>query len=49
VRLIDNILKNKLFEVNEIVLWSFIGFGIVVLNLIFAHKLAEFFDKKRDK
>ena len=45
---LNYILKNKLFEINEIVLWSFIGFVIVVFNLIIAHKLAELFDKKRD-
>ena len=41
------ILKNSLFEVNEIILWSFIGVGIVIVNIIFAHKLAELFDKRR--
>ena len=40
------ILKNNLFEPKEIVIWTFIGFGIVVINLLFAHKLAESFDKK---
>ena len=44
---LNYILKNKLFEVNEIVLWTFIGFGLVVINLIIVHKLAELFDKKR--
>jgi len=46
---LNYILKNKLFEINEIVIWSFIGFVIVVLNLIIAHKLAELFDKMREK
>ena len=41
------ILKHKLFEINEILIWTFVGFGIVVLNLLFAHKLAELFDKKQ--
>ena len=43
---LNYILKIKLFKTNEIVIWTFIGFGIVVLNLIIAHKLAELFDKK---
>ena len=40
------ILKNNLFEPEEIAIWTIIGFGIVVINLLFAHKLAELFDKK---
>ena len=43
------ILKNNLFEVKEIIIWTFIGFGIVVINLLFAHKLAELFDKRETK
>ena len=43
------ILKNKLFEINEILIWTFIGFGIMALNLLFAHKLAELFDKKQKR
>ena len=39
------ILKNNLFETREIVIWSFIGLGIMVVNLFFAHKLAEVFNK----
>ena len=39
------IFKNNLFEINEIITWTFIGFGIVVINLFFAHKFAELFDK----
>ena len=46
---LNYILKNKLFEINEIVIWTFIGFGVVVLNIILAHKLAELFDKKQEK
>jgi len=42
------ILKNNLFETKEIVIWTFIGLGIMVINLLFAHKLAELFDKKRN-
>jgi hypothetical protein len=40
------ILKSNLFKIQEIVIWSFIGFGILGVNLLFAHKLAELFDKK---
>lgn len=40
------ILSNKLFEVKEIVVWTFVGFGVVIVNLILAHKLAELFDQK---
>ena len=39
-------LKNNLFNSKEIVIWTFIGFGIMVVNLFLAHKLAELFDKK---
>ena len=41
------ILKNNLFEVKEIIIWSFIGFGIVVVNIFFVHKLAYIFDNKQ--
>ena len=40
------ILKNNLFEIKEIVIWSFIGFGVMAVNLIFAHKLGERFEEK---
>jgi|AGTN01.1.fsa_nt_gi hypothetical protein len=43
------ILQNNIFETKEIALWAFIGFGIVVVNLFFAHKLAELFDKKHNR
>ena len=46
---LNYILKNKLFEINEILIWTFIGFGIMALNLLFAHKLAELFDKKQKR
>jgi hypothetical protein len=39
-------LRNNLFEIQEIILWTVIGFGIIVINLIFAHKLAEWFDRR---
>ena len=40
------ILKNGLFETKEIVVWTFVGLVVVALNLLFAHKLAAWFDKK---
>lgn len=43
------ILRNNLFETQEVIVWTFVGFGIVVLNLLFAHKLAEWFDKRQKK
>jgi hypothetical protein len=42
------ILSNDLFDLKEIVIWTFVGFGIVVINLLFAHKLAEWFDKRNE-
>jgi hypothetical protein len=42
------ILKEKLFRPRGIIIWTFAGFGIVVLNLLLAHKLAEWFDKKKE-
>jgi len=43
------IITNNIFQTSEIVLWTMIGFGLVGLNLIFAHKLAEMFDKRHKK
>ncbi|MDD3310392.1 MAG: HXXEE domain-containing protein [Dysgonamonadaceae bacterium] len=43
------ILKENLFQIHEIIIWIFIGFGIVNLNLLLAHKLAVWFDKKYNK
>jgi len=43
------IISNNLFQVSEIVLWTIIGFGLVGVNLIFAHKLAAMYDKKQKK
>jgi len=40
------IIIDEIFHLSEILLWTIIGFGLVGLNLIFAHKLAEKFDKK---
>jgi hypothetical protein len=41
------ILKEKLFQGNDLLIWTFAGFGIVALNLILAHKLAEWYDKTK--
>lgn len=40
------ILDNNLFATKQIVFWTIIGCAIVFVNLIFAHKLAELFDKQ---
>jgi hypothetical protein len=40
------ILREGLFQTTEILLWTVIGFTIIVINLLFVHKLAEWFDKK---
>ena len=39
------IIANNIFRISEIVLWTIIGLVLLVSNLIFAHKLAEMFDK----
>ncbi len=39
------IISNNIFQTSEIVFWTIIGFGLVGVNLIFAHKLAEVFNK----
>jgi len=41
------IIADNLFQISEIVLWTIIGFGLVGVNLVFAHKLAEKFDKRQ--
>jgi hypothetical protein len=41
------ILSEDIFQTNQIIRWTFIGFGIVVLNLLLAHKLVELFEKYR--
>jgi len=38
-------IKNNIFQTEEIFLWSIIGVAIVAVNLVFAHKLAFWFDK----
>ena len=40
------IITKHIFQISEIVLWTIIGFGLVGVNIIFAHKLAEMFDKR---
>jgi len=40
------LVSNKLFHVSEMVLWTFVGLGLLGINLLFAHKLAEIFDKR---
>jgi hypothetical protein len=41
------IISNNVFQISEIVLWTIIGFGLVGVNLLFAHKLAEMYDKRQ--
>lgn len=41
------IVSNNVFQISEIVLWTIIGFGLVGVNLLFAHKLAEMYDKRQ--
>jgi len=38
---------DNVFQISEIVLWTIIGFGLVGMNVIFAHKLAEMYDKRQ--
>jgi len=40
-------IKKNIFQTEEILLWSIIGVVIVAANLIIAHKLAFWFDKRR--
>ncbi len=41
------IISNNIFQTSEIVLWTIIGFGLVGVNLLFAHKLAEMFNNTK--
>jgi len=41
------IISNNIFQISEIVLWTIIGFGLVGVNLLFAHKLAEMYDRRQ--
>ena len=45
--LYEVVFKNNIFQVSEIVLWTIIGLVLLGVNLIFAHKLAEMYDKKQ--
>lgn len=40
------ILEKGIFQITVVLLWTVIGFIIIAINLLFAHKLAEWFDKK---
>jgi len=46
VYILYGIITNDISQIPEIVLWTIIGLGLVGVNLIFAHKLAEILDKK---
>jgi hypothetical protein len=41
------IISDNVFHISEIALWTIIGFGLVGVNLLFAHKLAELYDKRQ--
>jgi hypothetical protein len=41
------IISNNIFQPLEIVLWTVVGLGLMGVNLVFAHKLAEKFDKRQ--
>jgi hypothetical protein len=40
------IIRNNIFSSSQIIFWTIIGIGLVGINLLFAHKLGEIFDKK---
>jgi hypothetical protein len=40
------IIANSIFRTSEIVLWTIIGLGLLGVIFIFAHQLAELFNKK---
>ena len=39
--------KDDIFQISEIVLWTIIGLVLLGVNLVFAHKLAEMYNKKQ--
>ena len=43
------ILENNMFQVSEIVLWTFVGLIAMVINVLFAHKLGTKLDRWLDK
>lgn len=43
---LNYMINNDIFQVKEILLWTVIGFTFVAVNLLLAHKLAFWFDKK---
>ena len=45
--LYEIVVKDNMFQISEIVLWTIIGFVLLGVNLLFAHKLAEIYDKKQ--
>ena len=40
--------KDDIFQISEIVLWTIIGLVLLGVNLVFAHKLAEMYNKKTE-
>jgi hypothetical protein len=40
-------LRENLFQAGDLIIWTFAGFGIVVLNLMLAHKLAAWYDESK--
>ncbi|MDR1760444.1 MAG: HXXEE domain-containing protein [Fibrobacter sp.] len=40
------IIFDNVFPISEMVLWTIIGFVLVGANLLFAHKLAEMYDRR---
>jgi len=47
VYVLNEIITNNIFQTSQIILWTVIGLGLMGVNLIFAHKLAEMFDKRQ--
>jgi hypothetical protein len=43
---LHEIITNNIFSTSQIIFWTIIGIGLVGINLLFAHKLGEIFDKK---
>ncbi len=41
------IISTNIFQISEIILWTIIGLGLAGANLLFAHKLAEKFNKNK--
>jgi uncharacterized membrane protein len=45
--LYEIVVKDNIFQISEIVSWTIIGLVLVGVNLIFAHKLAEMYNRKQ--